>query len=179
MHDHHHPNPDPLAQWLEAETAGRETEAEAALGLIFRTLPQPVPRPGFADRVLRAALVPQVVVQVWPVWLRAVIAACLVLASLGVATLPTVGVAVGRMVRPAEVLAAAAGRLVAAFDWMAQGLAIFEALRGMRSALLQALGAPPVLVALLLLLLISVLGFRGLVGLIAPERSLDHASTTG
>lgn len=185
MHDKRHPQtPDALAHWLEAEANGRDDAAEAALAQVFRALPLPAPRPGFADRVLLAVAAPAVALpavaaRVFPLWLRVVVASSLALAGLGVAALPTVGVAVGRTLRPAELLTAAAGRLVAALDWITGGLATFEAFHGLREALLQALGAPPVVVALLLSVLISLLGFRGLAQLLTSERSLDHASTHG
>lgn len=172
--------PHDLLLWLDAEASGRDDAAETALAQVFRSLPLPAPRPGFADRVLRAVASPSPLsARVFPLWLRVAVASCLALAGLGVATLPTVGVAVGRMLRPAELLSAAAGRLVAALDWITGGLATLEALHGLREALLQALGAPPVLAALLLSVLISLLGFRGLAQLLTSERNLDHASTNG
>ena len=78
-----------MEAWLAAETAGDEAAAEAAFGALFATLPHLHPTPGFAERVVRAALPEPARAPVMEVWGgRLALGASLALAGLAVALLP-------------------------------------------------------------------------------------------
>jgi hypothetical protein len=50
-------NSDPLRdwrRWIRAEDEGRDDDADAAFGTVFRAVPRASARPGFADRVMLA-----------------------------------------------------------------------------------------------------------------------------
>lgn len=46
---------DPFRSWIEAERQGDEASAEGWFALALQQLPVPLPRPGFADRILAHA----------------------------------------------------------------------------------------------------------------------------
>lgn len=60
---------DALSRWLQAEREEDDAHAEAALLEMFESLPLLAPSTGFADRVLRQAVVPAPERQGWLVWL--------------------------------------------------------------------------------------------------------------
>ena len=50
-------NPDlkrELGRWIDADRSGRDDEADAAFGGVFRAVPQPALQPGLPDRVIEA-----------------------------------------------------------------------------------------------------------------------------
>jgi hypothetical protein len=50
-------NPDlkrELGRWIDADRSGRDEEADAAFGGVFRAVPQPALQPGLPDRVIEA-----------------------------------------------------------------------------------------------------------------------------
>jgi hypothetical protein len=50
-------NPDlkrELGRWIDADRSGRDDEADAAFGGVFRAVPQPSLQPGLPDRVIEA-----------------------------------------------------------------------------------------------------------------------------
>jgi hypothetical protein len=62
MRTKRHTQDDLVSRWLEAESAGADDAAEAALLEMFESLPPLTPRAGFADRVLRRVALEETVV---------------------------------------------------------------------------------------------------------------------
>ncbi len=170
-----------LARWLAAEAAGRDSEAEAALGQLFVALPSRAPAPGLAARVMAEVATPPVVaVRRGGLWTAAA-ALLLALAGWGAALVGlTGGPAAGRL-SPAELLSALAEGAVTGFRWVGEwavtALDLFSVLRRLTGALTVAASAAPVATALVAALLVAAAALGALQQLIERDRRLSHVET--
>ena len=173
-----HPK-DALERWWTAESGGREAEAERALFSLFRVLPEPVPSPDFADRVVAAWTTGREELRApgfRPTWrIRLAIALCLFLAGLAAAfLLPTV-LGMSRFVTPSEVIASVAAGFSTLVQSFAGVVSLWGFLAHLRDSLLLVVTAPPVIASLLMGATLAALAFRGLIELLHPARSSAHA----
>ncbi|MFP3940878.1 MAG: hypothetical protein ACLF0P_11270 [Thermoanaerobaculia bacterium] len=177
-----------LRAWGDAEARDDDGAAEAALGALFRSVPLEAPSPGFAARTAalararRAAAAAEAPAPV-PAgtrWAAAILgllsAGTLALASLAVTILP-------RVESPALLNWGGAVRafhrvLVATWEWIASGLALWSRAAEWSAALVQVLSVPEVAVALLASALAAALALSGLRRILAHERELIHAEPT-
>jgi len=162
-----------IGRWLIAERDGRESAAEGALGRIFEALPTASPSAGFADRVLAGVGLGRVtpVAAVYPWWSRAAIAACLILAGLASAyTLPLV-FSLTRLVAPAEVAGVLVQGFVALVGRVDEALSLWRFFAGFIETLMLIVTAPPVLLTLLTLTVLSAFTFHGLSELLSLRRN--------
>lgn len=177
---------DLLRTWRAAEARGDEKAAEVALGALFRSTPLEVPAPGFAARTVaaargrRAGAMNPVPVPAGTRWAAAVLgllsAGTLGLASLAVTVLP-------RVESPALLDWGGGVRafhhvLVAIWEWIASGLALWSRAAEWSAALAQLLAVPEVAAALLGSALAAALALSGLRRILAHERKLIHAEPT-
>lgn len=159
MHERH------ILDWLTAERAGREEDAEQMLGAIFRTLPEAMVPAGFADRILVGAGL----VLSWP--LRAAIGGSLMAAGLAAAfVLPAVMSLLGQ-IHLGDVLGMAAGTFVGAVNTVDEMVAVWRFLALLRESLWLVATTPTVAFALLATVAVAALALRGLSELHNPQRS--------
>lgn len=170
------PSPhDSLNRWLAAERDDRPDEAEAALFELFETLPLMAPPVGFADRVLaRAGFVAAPVSVFESLWVRAVIALCLLATGFSLLWLPaTVKVLAGAwsLGNPVEL----ATRLLMDWSvWVVTVLRLGDWLFTLGEALAKPLVTPEVAAVLAGCLLVASLAFRLLRDLMTNERSWTY-----
>jgi len=158
-----------LSNWLTAEGRAREAAAERALVEFFRLLPQAVPSPGFADRVVAAAW-PRPVLQLsWP--MRVAIATCLLLAGLSTIFLMPIVLRLVRLVAPGDVIASLVDAFLALVDRLVGLLVVWQWVASLGESLLVVVTSPPVVVTLLGMTTLSALAYRSLSALLNPHRS--------
>lgn len=168
-----------LHRFMAAERQGRDATAEGALRALFAALPEAVPRPGFADRVLRAAGVLEGVSPAPAPWsLPARLGAAVALASTGLAAafvLPAL-FAWLRMLSAGQVAGAAIETLAGVASRLDEALALARLASSLAQVLWSAATAPPVALALLSLAAVAALVYRGLCELLAaPPRRAGYA----
>lgn len=187
-----------LRRWLAAERqaaqgprarSGRSSAAEDALFAIMKRLPDLAPRPGFAERVLAAADLRPVAAPASPplAWaLRALLALCLFLTAIAVASLPALLEMAAARITLAEIVSGLARTFTFVVDLMAVAVAVGNLLAALYDALLLVLTAPPVAVGWLGALAFTALTLRWLARLLAPweerrlaERSSGYVSAHG
>lgn len=173
-----------LRTWRDAEAQGDDEAAEAALGALFQATPLEAPAPGFAARTATLAR-SRAVSTAAPVpagtrWAAAVLgllsAGTLALASLAVTVLPRVESPA--LLDPGGVVRAFHRVLVATWEWIASGLALWSRAAEWSAALAQLLSVPEVAAALLGSALAAALALSGLRRILAHERELIHAEPT-
>ncbi len=175
-----------LEHWLAAEKAGRDGEAERALERAFSALPAITPAAGFADRVLAATMPARLPAGalVGSVrrtanlarWGRAAVAACLLLAGLAAAYLLPLMLSLSQVIAPAEAIGGLVRGFVSVLGRIDELLSLWRVWAWMLDTALLVATAPPVVLALLTLTVLSALTFRGLQRALVPNRSLDHAA---
>src|SRR5689334_727019 len=114
------PSPhDSLDRWLAAERDDRPDEAEAALFALFETLPLLAPQAGFADRVLARTGFGAARVRVFEsLWVRGLIALCLLTTGLSLLWLPAAVKALAGTWSPGNPIELAVRLLVGWGDWV-------------------------------------------------------------
>jgi hypothetical protein len=178
-----YPNDRELERWLALERAGRDSEAEAALGELLERLPELGPSVGFADRVMLAiAAPPALPAAVRPAagrsWLlRGLLAACLTLVALTTPLLPALLAPVSGRISVGGMIQGAADAVAALARWMAGAAAVWEGLARISGWAAAVAGAPQAVAALLLMVAVAALALRRLSDLIAHERSWSHVRT--
>ncbi len=165
-----------LEHWLAAEENGRDAEAERALARAFSALPTLPPSAGFADRVLAAAMPARGPFATHPGWARGSAAACLLSAGLAAAYLLPLMLSLAQAIAPAEAIAGLVQGLVAAFGRIDDLLSVWRVWTWVVDTTLLVATAPPVVLALLTLTVLSALTFRGLHRALVPHRSPDHVA---
>ncbi|HUP20416.1 MAG TPA: hypothetical protein VM778_10740 [Gemmatimonadota bacterium] len=160
-----------IESWLAAEAAGDETAAEAAFGAAFARMPRLHPAPGFAERVAWAAAPGTVGAPAWSVWGgRLALAASLAMAGLAAAFLP----ALRALPFDAPSLAGLLQAGVGVFAWVAErlaaGLAVWEFLARIGSAVSTAAATPQATSALIGSATLSALALYSLNRMLTLER---------
>lgn len=164
---------DSLDRWLAAERGDHPDEAEAALFELFETLPLLAPGMGFADRVLaRTGLRPAGVFE--SLWVRAVIALCLLATGLSLLWLPQTLKALAGTWSLGSPIELAPRLLVDWSLWLVKVLKLWDWLFTLGEALVQPLATPEVAAVLAGCLLVSTLAFRFLRDLMTDERSWTY-----
>lgn len=176
------PNDPQLERWLALEGAGRDREAEAALGALFERLPELGPSAGFADRVMRAIAAPPALAAAAPAagrsWLpRGLLAACLALVALAAPVLPALLAPIAGRVSLGGMVQGVADAVAALARWMAGAAAVWDGLARIAGWAAAVAGAPQAVAALLVMLAVAALALRRLSDLIAHERSWSHVRT--
>ena len=162
-----------MRRWLAAECDGRDGEAERALRSLLTALPLPSPSAAFADRVLAGVGLSGPAVYPW--WGRAAIAACLLVAGVALAfTLPLV-FSLTRLVAPGEAAGALVQSFVALIGRVDEALSIWRFFAGLAETSMLIVTAPPVLLILLTLTVLSAFTLRGLSELLSSRRSPGYA----
>lgn len=162
-----------LNAWLRAETTGDDAGAEAAFAALVAALPRLGPAPGFAERVVWAA-VPRAAGErpAWLVWLaRGSLAASLALAALATGLLPAVARLWPGLPSLGEIAKAVAGGLSWIGRWFETGLEVWAFLGGIGEAMSVALGAPEAQAALGGSAVLAAIAFYTLHHLLTFERS--------
>ena len=159
--------------WLAAEKVGRDAAAERALRGLFMALPSTVPAADFADRVLaavgrgrRCGLDPR--------WTRAAIAACLLLAALASTLVLPLFASLTALVAPGEAIGALVRGWVALASRVDELLSLWHVWARIVETVMLIATAPPVMLALLTLTVLSAVTFRGLERALVTDRSPDH-----
>lgn len=173
------PADDSLTRWLAAERDGLTDEAEEALLALFEAaeLSPLAPPAGFADRVLarvamEAAAVEKATVSPFGrVWVRWIIALCLLATGLSVAWLPQTLVVFAGLWSPAGFLQAAIRAALDAIRWVVSAADVGQTLLAVAEAVALSLARPQVVVIAVVCLVVSVTSFRFLRGLVSRERS--------
>ncbi len=166
-----------LRRWLTAEAGGRDGDAERALARAFEALPAISPAAGFADRVLAAAMpAPLPAAVLASPWGRGLVAACLLSAGLAAAYLLPLMLSLTQVIAPAEAIGGLVQGAVAALGRIDELLSVWRLWAWLIDTTLLVVTAPPVVLALLTLTVLSALTFRGLQRALVPHRSLDHAA---
>lgn len=111
------PSRDPLRGWIEAERRGDEASAERWFALALTRLPVPVPKPGFADRILAHAGLDRASRRERR---RAWIVTLVLTAVIG----SVLSVALWSQLAPSELIADLGSGLTRAAEWFALGLTI-------------------------------------------------------
>ncbi len=163
-----------LKRWLAAENDGRDAMAEQALRAVFSCLPQALPAAGFADRVLVAVSRPAVGLPRLPWWSRATIAACLLLAGLAAALILPLAFSLTRIIAPGEAIGALVQGFVALASRVDELLSLWRVWARIVDTVLLIATAPPVVLSLLTLTVLSAFTFRGLKRALVAHRSSDH-----
>lgn len=167
------PNDDSLNRWLAAERDDRPDEAEAALFELFEALPRLAPPAGFADRVLaRAGFRPARVFE--SLWVRAVIALCLLATGVSLLWLPTAVKALAGTWSLGNPIELGARLLVDWSLWLVTVLRLWDWLFTLGEALAKPLVTPEVAAVLAGCLLVATLAFRLLRDLMTNERSWTY-----
>ncbi len=161
-----------LERWLAAESDGHDTAAERALREMFVALPSALPTADFADRVM-AAVAPRRVA-VYPWWSRVAVAACLVLVGLAMALVLPVALSLARVITPGEAIGALVQGFVALTSRVDELLSVWRLWAQIVDTALLIATAPPVVVLLLTLTMLSAFTFSGLKRALFPDRSPDH-----
>ncbi len=163
-------------RWLAAESGGRDAAAEQALGALFSGLPRALPAADFADRVLAAVAGRQPVTARGPLpwWSRAAIAACLLLTGLAAVLLLPLALSLVRIIAPGEAVGALIQGFVAVASRVDELLSLWRLWVHIVDTALLIATAPPVVLSLLTLTVLSVFTFRGLKRALVPYRSPDH-----
>lgn len=188
------PDDDLLDRWLRAEEEDGEfggdpegfaadvraadARAEAALTALFAALPlSSSPAPGFADRVLwaavprHAAFLPGFLASTWG---RAGIALGLASAALGLPALLTTLTSLLALLRPALLIPVAVRALVSGSAWIASGVRLGCWCSGFAGTLLAPFASPAVTAAMGACLLISAVALRLLYELVQRERNWTY-----
>lgn len=155
-----------LRRWLAAER-GSADDAEGALAALFTRLPRPVPSRGFTARVVAAALPAPWVPARWMRWL---IAACLMLAALTVASLPQMAAALRALVDPAGAVGVFARAVSGLADSLDGAVAAWRVIANLQRILEIVGTAPPVILATVTAILASALAFHFLCDLLVPKQ---------
>lgn len=163
-------------QWLEAERAGRDLEAESRLERVFRVLPTPMPSAQFAARTLgqlalasRAARRPHWAFR-WAVAMAlALSAATTALYGPGLASSVTARGGFNWLVDLGAGILASVSRL------FANGLTFIEVVARAGGTAAEVMATPQTLGLMLATLLFALATFRVLAGLVPVERSSYHA----
>jgi hypothetical protein len=169
MHEHD----DIFETWLAAERDGRDAAAERALRGLFAALPPAVPAADFAGRVLAAAGLPRRF-GLDPWWSRAAVAACLLLAGLASALVLPLVVSLTAIVAPGEAVGALIEGWVALASRVDELLSLWHVWARIVETVMLIASAPPVVLSLLTLTVLSALTFRGLERALVTDRSPDH-----
>ncbi len=174
-----------LRRWLAAEHDGRDAAAEHALRGLFAALPAAAPAPGFSDRVLAALPLHRPVtvrrpggaqVEFYPWWSRAAIAACLLVAGLAATLALPLAFAVARLIAPGEAIGGAVQGFIAVASRVDELLSMWQVWARIVDTILVVATAPPVVLALLTLTVLSALTFRGLKRALVSHRSPEHVA---
>lgn len=163
---------DSLEQWLQAEQSGNERAAESALAGLFQSLPVASPIPGLADRVLAGTHLSRP--RSWSWRSRALVTGAVASAGLAFVWLvPLVAVFVQRF-EPSKVVSGAIEGLVgltrSLVDWFSFWIEVADFI----DTLLVVVTAPPVALTMILTGCLAALLTRGLVELVASDRSPQH-----
>lgn len=161
-----------VRNWLAAERGDRDDVAERALRRIFAALPQTLPRAGFSDRVLAAVALSRPAPVSW--WSRATIAACLLSAGLAAALLLPLVVSLGRVIPPGEAIGTVVQAFVVLSSRLDELLSLWRLWARVVDTALAIASAPPVVLSLLTLTMLSAFTFRGLKRALVTDRSPDH-----
>ncbi len=170
---------DIFKHWLAAENNGRDAVAEQALRAIFSGLPEVLPAAGFSDRVLAAvagAAVRRGTGESLPWWSRAAIAACLLLAGLATALILPLAFSLVQIIDPGDAVGVVVQGFVALASRIDELLSLWHVWARIVELALVVATAPPVVLSLLTLTVLSALTFRGLKRALVPYRSPDHVS---
>ncbi len=162
-----------LKRWLAAEAAGRSAEAEEALGVLFRRLPDLYPRRGFAERVLREAGLVRRDPFAWPI-VRVAIAVSLVLAAGALIFAPPVVGQLMPRIGLAEVLAAVTHLLAAGGEALARAGALWRPMADLAGAFARLLAQPSLASAVLVASVLAALALRALHLLFSLERRVSY-----
>lgn len=174
---------DILDRWLRAERDDRGDEADAALVALLSTLPALKPPAGFADRVMaRAGLsaigaVATVAARrsfFAPAWVRALLTLCLLAIGFSALWLPQTLRAFAGLLSLGDLVRMWTGSVVAACNWLASALGMWELVLTVGRALATPLETPAVALAMVSCLLVSMVAFRFLRNLITRDRSWTH-----
>ena len=166
--------PPPLRAWLRAERMADDSLAEQTLSEIFAALPEVIPSPGFRQRVLAASGLAPAAVRAWSWRSRLLVAACLVSVALSsVVLLPMVWQLLG-LLAPADVITTLVDGVRTVGHRLRVVAPLWELGRTMYRTLLQVIAAPPVIIALSTMILLSTAAFRGLVSLVPARRSFGY-----
>ena len=171
-------HPPAWSRFLDAEGAGRDDAAEAALAELFRELPERRPRPGFAARVMARVVAREARRPSWlarPAARFAVAAAAVALAVSSALLVPLIG-PLARLVGPAGAVGLLASGSAGLASRFAAGLSAWEPVTTAARALGLALLDPRVAGLLSIQLLIAALALRGLVGIVSAQRSHVHVA---
>lgn len=162
-----------LNAWLKAEATGNAAGAEAAFAAVVAALPRLGPAPGFAERVVWAAVPGAATAR--PAWLdrlaRGSLAAALVLAAMVTGLLPAIARFRPDVPSLGEIAKAVAGGLSWIGRWSETGLEVWGVLGGIGEAMSVALGAPEARAALGASAVLGAIGFYTLHHLLTFERS--------
>jgi hypothetical protein len=163
---------DAIGDWLDAEGAGADDRAEAALTRALAGLGRRGPREGFADRVLLAAGVLEPAHPArWPATVRVALAACLLVAGVAFANLPVLVAAFAPVVR-----ALGLSTIVPALHWLAHAMgaafASWTFVEEVASALRASLASAAVVMVLAANLLVATASLIALKRLLNPPEEL-------
>ncbi|MDX1661213.1 MAG: hypothetical protein R3326_05435 [Gemmatimonadota bacterium] len=161
-----------LNAWLKAEATGDDAGAEAAFGALVGSLPRMGPSPGFAERVVWAAVpAPATAHPAWVVWLtRGALAAALALAALATGLLPAAVRALPALPSPGQIAKGLADGLAWIGRRFEDGVAVWEFLGRIGEAMSLALGTPQAQAAVAGSAILSVIAFYTLHHLLTFER---------
>lgn len=159
--------------WLAAERRGRDGAAEGALRRLFVALPPVMPAAGFTDRVLAAAGVGWRV-RLDPWWSRAAVAACLLLAGLASAVMLPLVASLTAVVAPGEAIGVLVQGWVALASRVDELLSLWQVWARVVETVMLIATAPPVVLSLLTLAVLSALTLRGLERALVTDRSPNH-----
>lgn len=179
-----------LRRWLAAEErAGTSSAADRSLSELLLRLPDLGPRPGFVERVMAAAdlgLASSSAPRPLGWAFRAVVAACLTLTAVAVASLPSLLELAAERITLSEAVSGLARTFTVMVDFMAVLIAVGKLLGAYYEALLLVLTAPPVAVGWLGAIVFTTLTLRWLARLLSPlegraaaERSSGYVSAHG
>jgi hypothetical protein len=170
-----------LDRWLRAERDDRGDEADAALLALLSTLPTLQPPAGFADRVMARAGLAAVAVATGArrsffasAWVRALLTLCLLAIGVSALWLPQTLRAFAGLLSLADLVRMWSGSVVAACNWLASALGMWDFVLTVGRALATPLETPAVALAMVSCLLVSMVAFRFLRNLITRDRSWTH-----
>lgn len=167
---------DATRTWLQSERQGVDAEAEAALSSLFRALPIPAPSQELARRTLEQ-LERVAVAARRPHWaFRWAVAAALALSGMVVALFePGLPSAASLRGGANWIVDFGAGMLASLFRRFATGYTFWDGLARAGGTAAEILATPQTLAVMLATVFFGLATFRVLVGLVAFERSSNHA----
>jgi hypothetical protein len=169
-----------LDRWLRAERDDRGDEADAALLALLSGLPALQPPAGFADRVMARAGLAAVATAAArrslfaSAWVRALLTLCLLAIGVSALWLPQTLRAFAGLLSLADLVRMWSGSVVAACNWLASALGMWDFVLTVGRALATPLETPAVALAMVSCLLVSMVAFRFLRNLITRDRSWTH-----